>query len=191
MLGLFDLLPFLDGWNYRVYTIPLTPIVYGEAPKTVLTITRKGWHLSTLMTSNDAFGTLVATLKSPGGIEYSPAYNAEYGLAVGAVQQDPSGWVQMYFRPNPLSTFGVYVGRLDSPGYQGSLFPTGQEIRIQVYLDAGSTQSVALVGAQILNLEIKDEPAFRKSLRDFLKDVFGSTIRDAIKDAVQPSQLMK
>lgn len=54
------------------------------------------------------------------------------------------------------------------------------------FLDAPSTQSVALVGAQILNLEIKDEPAFRKSLRDFLKDMFGSTIRDAIKEAVQP-----
>jgi hypothetical protein len=184
MLGLFDLLPFLDGWNYRVYTIPLTPIVYGEAPKTVLKITAKGWHLATLMTSNDAFGTLVATLKSPGGIEYSPNYNAQFGMNVGAVQQDPSGFVQMYFRPNPLSTFGVYVGKLDSMGYQGSLFPTGEEIRIQVYLDAGSTQSVALVGAQILNLEIKDEPAFRKSLRDFLKDVFGSTIRDAIRDGV-------
>jgi len=191
MLGLFELLPFLDGWNYRVYTIPLTPVIYGEAPKTVLKIRTKGWLLSALMTTNDAYGTLVAISKSPGGVEYTPAYSAEYGINVGAVQQDPSGWVQMYFRPNPASTFGAYVGRLNSMGYEGSLFPTGDEIRIEIYLDAPSTQSVALVGALILNLEIKDETAFKNSLRDFLKDMFGSTIRDAIKDAVQPSQLMK
>lgn len=163
-MSLFDFLPFIDGWDYHVYSIPYNPIVKGS-PVQKVKIEKKGWILQAVLFATDAYATIVINQHGPGGAIHSVAANPEFALTTGFVQYDPVGYLTMYNRPNPLSTAGFYVVALMSPGLSGFPLPVTRECVIEQYLDVPSTQNVALLSASALVLEIKDEPTFFSSVR--------------------------
>ena len=164
MTGLLDFLPFLDGWDYHIYTIPYHPIVQG-APVQKLRVEKRGWVMQGFLATTDAFGSLVYDVQGPGGTVSTLTVTPEFSLTIGNVQYDPFGYLLMYNRPNPLITNGIYVVSLMGPGYAGFPFPFVKEILIRTFLGVGSTQTAALLTAYALLIEIKDEKTWFKSLR--------------------------
>lgn len=93
----------------------------------------------------------------------------------GAMVQDPSGWVQLYYRPNPNSSAGAYYAPLITSGFQGATFPYVPTTIIKLFLKAESTQIEALVAVGCLRVIITDKKQFIRSLRAVLGM---STIQD-------------
>jgi len=164
MTGLLDFLPFLDGWDYHVYTIPYHQIVQGN-PVQKLKVEKRGWVMQGFLATTDAFGSLVYDVQGPGGTVSTLTVDPEFCLNIGNIQYDPWGYLMMYNRPLPASTNGFYVVSLMGPGYSGFPFPFVKEILIRTFLGVGSTQNAALLTAVALLIEIKDEKTWFKSLR--------------------------
>ena len=164
MTGLLDFLPFIEGWDYHLYTVPYSPIVKG-APVLKVKIEKKGWILQAVLFTTDAYGTIIINARGPGGTIHSVTANPEFALTSGFVQYDPVGYLTMYNRPAPASTAGFYVVALLSPGLSGFPLPITRECTVEQYLDAASTQNAALLSASALVLEIKDERIFLDSMR--------------------------
>lgn len=164
-MGLFDLLPLLDGWDYHLYTVEYHTIVKGS-PQIKLKLEKPGWAIQWGLATTDAFGTVLLKVKGPGGTEHTGILQPEAGRITGFLQTDPSGYVTLYNRPIPASTAGLYVLSV-SPGASGSPFPVIGEVTIETYLEAGSTQNAALLTFYALAIEIKDKKAFLESLKKF------------------------
>jgi hypothetical protein len=162
-LGAYNLLPFLKGWDYHVYTIPLTPLTIQR--KQLLRIERPGWLMECKFATDDCYSALRINFKGPGGREWVIEPYAELGYIAGAVQQDPAGWVQMYWRPFPLLTLGFYDVALFSSGYQGNGIPFVPDVYVEGYLRPESTQSSSLITAFADTIEIIDEKIFLESYR--------------------------
>lgn len=167
MLGHFSLLPLLDGWNYSIVTIPATVLVKGP-PQHLKTLTGRGWIESCAIICTDAYVILRMRLHGTRGKWWDLAYCPETAFTVGAFQQDPSGWLQLYNRPNPFSTAGLYVGIPFTGGYQGAPIPYVPEIILEGYLGDLSTESSALLTASADIIEITDEKAFTESYRTLM-----------------------
>ena len=57
MLGQFNLLPLLKGWEYKSHILSRTTVIRG-APPIPLNLSEKGWLLSVGLSATDAYGTL-------------------------------------------------------------------------------------------------------------------------------------
>ena len=116
--------------------------------------------------TTDAYGTVQIKVKGPGGTEHVVVLQPEYERTTGFILPDPSGYMSMYNRPNPLSTAGFYV--ITAPvGLYGGPLPIIGEATVESYLDVGSTQNAALLTAAALLIEIKDKRLFLESLAKF------------------------
>jgi hypothetical protein len=167
MFGMFSLLPLLKGWQYRKHGLART-LANGEVLQPPWRIPEMGWLLSIYGFTTDAYGTVRleyqdADLQTSGGESYPEAYRI-----VGAVVQDPNGWVSRYLRPNPLSTAGLYETVVFSAGFQGSAFPFIPTTIVTLRLPPESTQASALVGVEALAVAITNRKTFIQSLRQLL-----------------------
>jgi hypothetical protein len=84
---------------------------------------------------------------------------------IGAFAPDPAGWAQLYYRPNPASTAGLYFIAPFSGGYHGFLFPFTPPVKVGVLMRQESTQAEATVIANAGAIIITDREKFIRSLQ--------------------------
>lgn len=168
----FSIINFLEGWDYHGYVIPATPVTKGVY-KVLKKIEKPGWLMHISLITDDAYGTLRISYQGAGGLLFVATIYPELNYVLGAVQQDPAGWVQLYNRPIALSTYGLYVLAL-TPGWQGAPLPYVKPyVLVEGTLGALSTQDSATIAADVFVIEIIDEAGFKKSLRRFNRETGG------------------
>jgi len=167
MLGQYNLLPFLKGWEYKEHILIRTNIVRGAAP-TSLRISEQGWLKSIFVLSTDCYGTLKVSWQGADLQTRETYVDAEGALAIGAVAQDPSGWVQKYFRPNPASSAGIFVTVAFSGGAQGSVWPYVPTVIMEISLPSDSTQASAYVAAVAVTIAITNPKLFLQTYRSIM-----------------------
>lgn len=185
MLGPWSLLPLLEGWDYHVYEIPVTPITKTRS-KMLQEINLKGWLLGFSFYTTDCYASMILRFKGAGQRWWEREYYTEGYYLIGAVQQDPAGWVQYYWRPFPASTAGLYLVVPFSGGYQGSPLPFIPKTQCEAYLRPESTQDEALITASAETIEIIDEVAFKRSLRQIMLG-----IPDLSQEGILPEEVSK
>lgn len=166
MPTLFELMPLLEGWDYHGYRVPTTLVTKGN-PQLLLKIEKPGWVLAAVLGCTDSFATLLVKVQGPGGIIHTGVAQPQAYYDIAGIQTDPGGYLQLYNRPNPLSTAGNYYVSIMKPGLSGLPFPYKSPITIEGYLEAGSTQNAAFLMGIALVAEIKDERIFKESLADY------------------------
>lgn len=165
---MFHLLPLVKGWEYKSHDVVDT-ITRSANPIEKLSLDEKGWLFSVGVISTDCYGSLIvgwqgADLQLREGSHYAEAYKA-----LGALAQDPSGWVQLYKRPNPYSTAGQFVTIAFSGGHQGALLPYVPTVIIKLYLPSNSTQTSAYIAGSATTVAITNMKLFINSLRRVLE----------------------
>ncbi len=166
MLGMFNLLPLLKGWQYKLHTFEKT-LSPGEVSDP-WRISEIGWLISIADITTDAYGSVKIEYQDADLETHEFEVNPEFNRLLGAVQQDPAGWNQRYFRPNPFSTAGIYVTILYSGGWQGSAWPFIPTTTIRLLLGAESNQASATIAASTYAAAITNRGAFIQSLRQVL-----------------------
>jgi len=167
MLGMFNLLPFLKGWEYKNHAVGGDNIRRG-APPVELPVSELGWLLAIVVSSTDCYGTL--NIKWQGADLSTQEINisAENTKQIGSTMQDPLGWVQRYYRPNPNSTAGIFFSSLYTGGAQGSAWPYVPTVIMSVHLPEESTQESATIIGGATTIAITNQKLFLKSLRSLL-----------------------
>jgi len=130
-------------------------------------ISEVGWLFLLNMLTNDCYGRATVMWQGADLETKRTSITPEEAKELGAWAQDPSGWVQRYFRPNPFSTAGIYFLSVFS-GFQGLTLPYVPTVTLQVSLDSESTQSSASVGFYGTTIAVTDVKAFIRSLRRVL-----------------------
>jgi len=187
---MFNLLPLLKGWEFKIHVAYRSSVVRGATPIEVLRIDETGWIVQITELTNDAYGTVIvdfqgADLQTRSGWLYPEGFRP-----LGGVVQDPAGWVQKYFRPNPNSTAGIFAVAQTTGGFQGSLFPYVPSVVVKLYLPSSSTQSSAYIDGSAGVVAITDRKAFIHSLRRVL-DANASLKIDPALLATGPAQFEK
>jgi len=167
MLGMFNLFPLLKGWEYKFHTLERTNVVRGADP-VELRIGEQGWLMTVSVLSTDCYGTLRISWQGAELETRSFNINAEALIIAGALAQDPSGWLQRYFRPNPASTAGIFYSILFSGGAQGSAWPYFPTVIMDISLPTTSTQTSAYISAVAVTIGITQPKLFLQSLRSIL-----------------------
>jgi len=167
MLGMLNLLPLLKGWEYKKHELPSVTLIRGAEP-TELLLRERGWLLTIMFATNDCYATLKVAYQGATLEMHETEWNAELARSIGAVTQDPGGWVQRYFRPNPNSTAGIFYVVAFSGGFQGSTWPYVPTIKVSAYLPEDSTQESAVLSGIAGTIAITDLKAFIRSLRAVL-----------------------
>ena len=185
MLGMFHLLPLLKGWEYKTHDF--SRLVQRGGDPVELPISERGWLMQIVVVSYDCYGTLDIDWQGADLQIMSWTWNAETSRLLGALAQDPAGWVQRYFRPDPNSTFGLYNFALFTGGYQGSTFPYLPTIKMRLRLTGDSTQASTTVRAVATVIAITDMKLFIQSLRRVL-DAKASLKIDPALLALGPAQ---
>jgi len=165
MLGMFHLLPLLKGWEYKGHRIER--IVERGASPLEVRISEIGWLWALSMLTNDCYGRVTILWQGADLETKRLSTTPEDYKELAAWAQDPGGWAQRYFRPNPFSTAGIYFIPIFS-GLQGLTLPYVPTVTMQVSLDSESTQSSATVGFYGGTIAITDKKAFIRSLRRVL-----------------------
>jgi len=137
----------------------------GAAPEE-LPVRELGWLINIAMLSTDCYGTLRVSWQGADLEAHELAGNAESGMALGATSQDPAGWVQRYFRPNPASTAGIFFSVLFSGGTQGSVWPFVPTVIMEISLPSDSTQVSAFIRAVALTVAITNPKLFKRTLQE-------------------------
>ena len=167
MLGIYNILPLVKGWEYKPRSWTRT-IQRGETIE-VERINETGWLFIVGVISDDCYGGV--------GLQFQGADlelhtltegHAETGKSMGALAQDPSGWLQKYYRPNPNSSAGVFVSVLFSAGFQGNVFPYVPTTIVRLYLKNESTQASATVRGVSESIAITNPSLFIRSLRSVI-----------------------
>lgn len=179
MLGQFGLLPLLKGWEYKTHIVSRS-ITRGASP-VELRISESGWLLSLICITDDA--NLESTVQWQGANleQMAATCSAEALRLAGGLAQDPAGWLQRYFRPNPYSTAGAYLVVVSTAGLQGSALPYLPTIVMSVRLPATSTQIVANAYFTALVIVITNRELFIRSLRQ---------VQDSNADLDIPKELL-
>ncbi len=160
------LLPLLDGWSYAGYS--WSGVV--EKGKKILIVAEEkysGILLSMCFMTNDAYCGIEGIFGGPKTL-FPFKVTPQSAYDMGAVQQDPTGWVQLYDRPNSASTAGKYVVVPFSGGFQGFPMSYAPPVKIYAFLEAESTQPAAALHFSTINIIITDKEAYLKSLREIL-----------------------
>jgi len=155
------------GWEYKLRGWTRT-VQRGETID-VERINEIGWLFGIQVLSDDCYGGV--TLQFQGGdleLHTVAEGHAEFGKAIGAICQDPSGWVQKYYRPNPNSTAGIFFSVLHSAGFQGTLLPYVPTTIVKLYLRSESTQASATVHCSAWSVAITNPSLFIRSLRSVI-----------------------
>lgn len=186
MLGMFSLLPLMKGWGYKFNTYN-REVKNGEVLE-VSRLEQMGYLIQANVISDDAYGGF--DLQFQGAdltINSAGIINAQTYYSIGSLEQDPSGFVQRYYRPNPQSTAGVYVSGLTTMGFQGSTWPYVPTTIVTLRLEKQSTQAKATVAVTIVSVIITDKKQFIKSLRALI----GANIIQEIDPALLVSGLQE
>jgi hypothetical protein len=164
MLGMFNLLPLMKGWDYKpnTWTRELTRGQVLEVER----VEDMGWLIGITLATDDCYGGCKiafqgADLRSTDIANVYP----QVGYGLGSFVQDPASWLQLYYRPNPQSSAGVYFVVMNSSGFQGSSLPYVPTTVIQLYLLPQSTQAKATVSVTAFRVVITDKKQFIRSLR--------------------------
>lgn len=166
-LGPFSLLPLLEGWDYAVYWA--SEVVARGERRVVKEVADRGWLLSIGYYTNDAEAGCRVEFGGPAGLRRHTAEATPQDLYnVGATQQDPAGWLQLYERPSAASTAGSYFVALFSGGFQGSPLPFVPPVKVTLFLREESTQPAAAILFSAFAIVITDADAFRRSLQRIL-----------------------
>lgn len=164
MLGMFNLLPLMKGWDYKTNTWT-RELIRGQALE-VERVEDMGWLLFLSLATDDCYGGAKISFQ---GADLRPTDIADYYpkllYDVGAIVQDPAGWMQLYYRPNPQSTAGAYFAGFTTSGFQGSTFPYVPSTVVQLFLLSQSTQAKATVSLTSIRVIITNKAQFIKSLR--------------------------
>lgn len=166
MLGMFNLLSLIKGWQYKGHPFEKT-LVPGQTSDP-LRIAELGWLLGISLLSTDAYGGCTIEFQDADLQTHTLRNDIETARLFGAVVQDPSGWMQRYFRPNPNSTAGFYFASFFSGGFQGSTFPFVPTTTLRVYLGSASNQASALVALGTVEVAVTNRELFIQSLRQVL-----------------------
>jgi hypothetical protein len=167
MLGQYNLLPLLKGWEYHNHVLGRTNIVRG-ATSIKKSINERGWLHSIGIFSTDCYAKISIKWQGAELQTNTITSTIEDFRTLGAVCQDPSGWLQKYFRPNPFSTAGLYTAILFSGGGQGSVWPYVPTVKVELSLETSSTQKTAYIDAVAGVIAITDLRLFTESLRALL-----------------------
>ena len=167
MLGMFNLHPLLKGWEYKIHPLQRREVIRGADPVQRI-IRDEGWLIGITSLTTDCYGTFEIDWQGAELETKTISGNPESAIILGAVAQDPMGWIQRYYRPNPSSTAGVYLGVAFSGGGQGSAWPYVPTVTMKISLPTDSTQSTAFVNLVATVIAITDKKAFLKSLRAIL-----------------------
>ncbi|MCJ7633383.1 hypothetical protein MUP77_13475 [Candidatus Bathyarchaeota archaeon] len=163
---MYNLLPLLKGWQYKIHFREAT-LFPGQAAEP-WRIPEMGWLMGAFGVSNDAYGTVKIEYQDANLQTHEVESNPESARFLGALQQDPSGWAQRYFRPNPYSTAGAYVIILFSGGFQGAAWPFVPTTIVRLSLGTESNQASAIVTGTASLLAITNRELFIRSLRQVL-----------------------
>jgi hypothetical protein len=124
--------------------------------------------MQVLCISTDAYGAIVVQAQ---GADLQPniisIYAGDFPRLYGNVQQDPSGFVSRYLRPNPNSTAGIFVTVM-TPIWQGFGMPYAPTVKVQTSLLRSSTQETAQITGQAMVVAITNKKLFIQSLRRVL-----------------------
>jgi len=164
MLGMFSILPLCKGWDYKstTWTRELTRGQFLEVAR----IEDFGYLLFATVISNDSYGGFSLAFQGADLSLYSSGIvNAKNFYDYGAYEQDPSGFVQRYYQPNPQSTAGVYTSALTTMGFQGTAWPYVPTTILTMRLENASTQEKAMISVTFIRLIITDKKQFIRSLR--------------------------
>lgn len=182
MLGMFSLLPLLKGWDYKpnTWTRELTRGQYLEVER----VEDAGWLLQLAIVTNDCYGGAKvsfqgADLRSTDIADFYPKLFDD----VGAIAQDPAGWSQLYYRPNPQSSAGVYSCAATTLGFQGSTLPYVPSTVVKLYLLPQSTQEKATVSLSAFKVVITNKKQFIRSLRAIMGMTTIQDIDEALMSA--------
>jgi hypothetical protein len=157
-LSLYNMLPFLEGWNQLSFAKTETV----EKGRYVVVFSRavKGWLLSLSLSSDDAYASLKLSYLGTTGVVIPHLF-----LQLGETLPPSMGsYILDYIRPSTLSTAGVYVTSIITSAYP---FSVKGLVRLELGLEADSTQATTAVIASFLAIEITDEKAFIRSYRRF------------------------
>jgi hypothetical protein len=164
---MFHLLPLLKGWEYKTHLLWKASVKRGAVPVEI-PISEIGWLLGISEITGDCYGTAEIEWQGADLQTLSLRVNPEALAQLGAFQQDPSSWVQLYRRPNPYSTAGLFVVVIFSGGFQGSTLPYVPTVKLRVSLPAESMQTEAFIELTTTNIAITDKKMFIQSLRRVL-----------------------
>ena len=165
MLSIFSLLPLLKGWDFRIREWTRT-VNRGQTIE-VDRIDAPGWLLLLHLITTDLYGGMRFEYQGADLELHVFGMTPNIAADLGAFAQDPSGWMQLHYQPNPQSTAGQYVG-VQSHGYQGYAVPYVPTTIVKLYLEAESTQESATVHVTAHNVEITSPSLFMRSLRSVL-----------------------
>lgn len=167
MLGAFNILPLLKGWDYKDNVWTRT-IKRGQRI-VVESVNDLGLFYSTVITTNDCYGGVKITgqgadLRSTTFGDIYPKLQHDAGLYM----QDPNGYNPRYYRPNPQSSAGLYITVLSSSGAQGTFLPYIPATSVELFLLSSSTQEEATVSVYSVRVVITNRKQFIKSLRSVI-----------------------
>jgi hypothetical protein len=183
MLGMFHLLPLLKGWEYKKHVLQADVRRGGSVE---LSISETGWLLLISELTNDCYGTVDVEWEGADLQTQTVSGNPESFAESAAFQQDPTGWIQLYRRPNPYSTAGIFLLVMFC-GFQGLTLPYVPTVKLRVRLPVESTQEVAFIKLGALTIAVTDMKAFIRSLRRVL-DAKASLEIDPALFVVGPAQ---
>ena len=166
MLGQYNLLPLVKGWQYKTHYLDktLTPRQTSDPYR----ISEMGWLLGVSLVSTDAYGGCTVEFQDADLQTHTAQSDIETARLLGASVQDPAGWILRYFRPNPYSTAGHYFGEFFGGGFQGSTFPFVPTTTLRVYLGSASNQASAFISLGTVEVAITNKELFIQSLRQVL-----------------------
>jgi hypothetical protein len=157
-MNLYDMLPFLEGWTL----LPFEKTETVEKGKYITVFSRnvKGWLFSLDFFSDDAYASIKLSY-----LGVASVYTSHSFFFCGLTLPPPSGmYIEDYIRPSTLSTAGVYIAAFLTSAYP---FSVKGLVRLELGLEADSTQATATATVSFLAIEIVDEKAFIKSFRKF------------------------
>ena len=164
---MFNLFPYLKGWEYKSHEIVRNDVIRG-APPIEKRISESGWLLGVDLFSSDCYGTFSISWQGAELETNTTTGNAEVFRSIGKVSQDPSGWSQRYFRPNPNSSAGIFFTVFFTGGFQGTTFPYVPTVVMNIVLPSDSTQESAYIRGIAVTIAITNKPLWLKSLRSIL-----------------------
>jgi len=162
MLGVFNLLPLMMGWEYKIRNY-MREVNRGASIE-VQRISTSGWLMQIGVASSDLYGGGRFKFQGADLDIHEYALDAGVTTSLGALAQDPAGWTQLATQPNPYSTQGAFVSGY-TPMWQGFGVPFVPTTIMELYLGPGSTQSSAIVSLNVTTVEITNKESFIKSLR--------------------------
>jgi hypothetical protein len=170
LLGPYGLLPLLKGWEYKTHNSGLRTVTKGAPDLEVVRASNElGWLQFIGQVSTDCYVGMELTYQGGNLQPQTSRGTIESAYITGAfgIGADPAGFVQLYYRPVPTSTFGAYT-LISNDLYYGDPLPYLPTVIVSLYLDTLSTQNTAETQFVANVLQITNRQEFIRSLRKVL-----------------------